>query len=676
MKKYLLLLLASIVATTTLSAANNIKSWTTGEYENNTNLSKTLKIDKAKVLKVTVNGNTEQGADFIYIYDQNNKLVRKVSGNMHEAFKVLGSSIKVQFISDDSKTSSGATVSIKNISNKPHINNSTWKTGAYGNYEDSQMRLYINGANKLKVSIKGKTEQGYDFVSIYDSKGKLIKKLSGKINKNFIVNGSNILAKLTSDDSTTDKGVRIHISPVREFTLYTYAPPTKSDYPDVNETWDYYKGANLDTISRIDPTNKPLFKSAENKKHNLKYYLDIRHMVFSTNGNKEDSRPGLDKNGVDLLRGYNEDTDEANVKTQNISKATLKNLKKIVKQYKNDPNLKGYWICDEPFPSAFENLKKVIKTIKKIDPYHPSIVNIGRNEYTADDENETKDREKINKFLKNTGIKMFSFNFSIFWRYSEINGTKYYGGWEGESEERQVKLYYQRMKDIRDIAQDNNSDFMYVAQLVGTEGKDPVEPSPEHEQGLMWKTPNENELRWEAYTALTYGAHGLSWFFWEYSGNESQAWGLVDKPDKEQGILYEALQNVNKDISKLKDIMATLKSTKVYDNDKNLAQHKPIVAENNDSSILVGLFEKISKRFYKHKHYFMLTNKDYNEELTENYYLKINRKDYPDMPDNVNINLEYFDISTNQWKRVELDKNKFTTYLDAGEGKLFRFTFY
>ena len=662
MKKYLLLLLASTVATTTLSATNNIKSWTTGEYSNNTNISKTLNINKAKVLKVTINGDTEKGADFIYIYDQNNKLVRKVSGNMHEAFKVLGSSIKAQLISDDSKTSSGATVTIADISNEPYINNSTWKTGAYGNYEDSQMRLYINGANKLKVSIKGKTEQGYDFISIYDSKGKLIKKLSGIINKNFIVNGSNILAKLTSDDSTTDKGVRIQISPVKEFTLYTYNPPAKSNYPDVNETWDYYMGANLDTISRIDPTNKPLFKSAENKKHNLKYYLDIRHMVFNTSGSDEDPRPGLDENGVDLLRGYNENTETSNAKPQDIPQATLKNLKDIVKQYKNDPNLKGYWICDEPFPSAFKNLKKVINIIKKIDPYHPSIVNIGRNDYTTG-----KNKKNIDNFLKITGAKMFSFNFSIFWQKWEEDGKQYYGKWEGESEERQVKLYYQRMRDIREYAKKNHSDFMYIAQLVGTENHDP--------EGIKWRTPNENELRWEAYTALTYGAHGLSWFFWEYDGNEDEAWGLVDKPDEAQGILYEALQNVNKDISKLKDIMATLKSTKVYDNDKNLAQHKPIVAENSDSPILVGLFEKIYKRFYKHKHYFMLTNKDYTDEITENYYLKINRSDYPDIPDNAKINLEYFDISTNTWKRVNLNKNKFTTYLAPGEGKLFRFNF-
>ena len=671
MRDFISLLVGSFIATTTISIAGNITSWTTGEYENNSNLTKQLNIENAKRLKVTIKGETEQGWDYINIYDKDNNLIRKVSGDIDESFNVIGSSIIANLVSDDSNVDSGVTVSIEDISNESNNDMTEWTTGAYSNNEKSLIKLYSAGADKVKVSIKGKTESGYDFIVIKNSQGKIIKKLSGSINANFVVNGSYITAQLISDDSTTDSGVTVKISPIKKFILYTYAPPSKEYYPDINETWDYYKGANLDTISKIDPNNKVLFKSAENKKHNLKYYLDIRDMVFNINGDEDVSKPGLDINGVDILRGYNEEnneTEKENAKPKDIPQSTLEDLNETVSKYKNDPNLKGYWICDEPFPSAYDNLAIVIDEIKQIDPKHPAIVNIGRNEWTT--------KENLNNFLDKTKVEIFSFNFSIFWRYSEIDGIKYYGGWEGESEKHQVEEFFKRINMIRDLAKSHNSSFMYIAQLVGTEGKDPVEASEERKQGLMWKTPSEDELRWEAYIALTYGAHGLSWFFWEYDGNQADAWGLVDKPDDEQGILYEALQNVNKDISKLKDIMVTLESERVYHNDdRNISKHRPVVAEETNTTVVIGLFEISDKDLYDGYHYFMITNKDYTEELTENYYLMPTKDDYRDIPDNANINLEYFDISTNQWKKIQLHKNKFTSYLAPGEGKLFRFRF-
>jgi len=436
-----------------------------------------------------------------------------------------------------------------------------------------------------------------------------------------------------------------------KFRLTAYNPPSKieynGEYPNssFDDVWQYYKDANLETISRIDPNNKGLFESA--KKHGLKYYIDIRHIFF------EDV---LDSNGVDYLRGVQNPDDEnasENVEPEEIPQSILDRVKKLVKKYKDDPDLDGYWVCDEPFPTGYKNIAKVIKTIKDIDPKHLSIVNIGRNEATTE--------SNITRFLKTTDIKMFSFNFSIFWTKAG------YDKWE-TTEKEQVEAYYKRFDMMRKLALDNNRSFGFIAQMVGTENNDP--------ENIKWRTPTDEEDRWEAYTALVYGVHSLSWFFWEFDGDSDKGWGLLDKPQEQREHIYSAIQSVNKEINKLKDIMATLTSVRVYHNDTKSIEHRPVIAEDSDSRIIVGLFEKTDKRQALGKHYFMLVNKDYKEEITENYYIKVLRSEYPDAPaDDAKVSLEYFDTTTNSWKDVKIKDNKFTAYLDAGEGKLFRFEF-
>ncbi len=87
-----------------------------------------------------------------------------------------------------------------------------WITGAYLNDTNESKVLSINDANSLKVKVKGKTEANYDFISFFDEKGHNIKKFSGLIDEEFIINESYIKALLTSDKSIVKSGVEISIS--------------------------------------------------------------------------------------------------------------------------------------------------------------------------------------------------------------------------------------------------------------------------------------------------------------------------------------------------------------------------------------------------------------------------------------------------------------------------------
>ncbi|NPA82099.1 MAG: hypothetical protein GXO31_05775 [Epsilonproteobacteria bacterium] len=99
--------------------------------------------------------------------------------------------------------------------------NTVWNTGKYRDFDNRMQVLSVPGAKALKVTIKGATECGYDYIYIYDSCGKLVAKLSGNINKTVYVKGDSIIAKLRADDSYTDKGVVVTVCPTDKTPVVT-----------------------------------------------------------------------------------------------------------------------------------------------------------------------------------------------------------------------------------------------------------------------------------------------------------------------------------------------------------------------------------------------------------------------------------------------------------------------
>jgi len=95
---------------------DNPRSWTTGAYQNNTYLTKTLSIPSANTLEVKVQGETEEGYDFIKIYGSSFVVYgpyKTLSGKINETFTISGSQIRAELISDYSVTKKGVTISVK-----------------------------------------------------------------------------------------------------------------------------------------------------------------------------------------------------------------------------------------------------------------------------------------------------------------------------------------------------------------------------------------------------------------------------------------------------------------------------------------------------------------------------------------------------------------------------------
>ena len=87
--------------------------WTSGPYGNNEDISEVLGVTNAVNLKVSVQGSTESNYDFIYIIDQNNNELARLSGEINEEIIVNGDRITVRLTSDYSITRSGVTVLVE-----------------------------------------------------------------------------------------------------------------------------------------------------------------------------------------------------------------------------------------------------------------------------------------------------------------------------------------------------------------------------------------------------------------------------------------------------------------------------------------------------------------------------------------------------------------------------------
>lgn len=85
-------------------------------YNNNLNINRKLMISRAEALEITVEGETEDGYDFIIIHDQNKNRVRRLSGTINEKLVVKGDTIYVNFVSDGRTTKDGIVLKIASSS--------------------------------------------------------------------------------------------------------------------------------------------------------------------------------------------------------------------------------------------------------------------------------------------------------------------------------------------------------------------------------------------------------------------------------------------------------------------------------------------------------------------------------------------------------------------------------
>ena len=166
------------------SVADNTNRWTTGAYQNDQDISKILTVSGASSVSLHLVGNTEAGWDFVWVYDGNDNLIGKYTGNINETIIIDGDTVRVRLVTDDGITSSGisATLSSVNQGSTYYISSAN---GDDTNIGTQRTEAFKTVQKALDVASAGDTiiiTQG-----IYNEK--LEVKNSGEISKPIMIKG-------------------------------------------------------------------------------------------------------------------------------------------------------------------------------------------------------------------------------------------------------------------------------------------------------------------------------------------------------------------------------------------------------------------------------------------------------------------------------------------------------
>ncbi len=390
----------------------------------------------------------------------------------------------------------------------------------------------------------------------------------------------------------------------RRFLLTAYSPPYGNRGPPYRDAdFEYYKNANFDTIMWVRDDDALVQKV---RQFGFRYFLSIADLIDE-----------------EKLRG------EINAPPEEITEEDLRAVDEAVEKYKDDPNLIGYYLCDEPYPSAFFNIAKVVARIRAKDPQRPTYVNLFP--YFLAEEGSP---EYIEAFLQTTKVQLLSFDRYVFFNdgYDERND------------------FLQNLATFRDYALKYGVPFVSIIQAIGTNGT-----SADY---LNWRTPSEAEHRWQVYTSLAFGVHGIVWFHWDYD------WGVTGNPDRD--VVYPSIKRLNKEINALGPVMVRLTSTQVYGTgpDPIGIPVTPFQKRlQSDADLVVGFFRDGENE----PNYFMLTNRSFTDSLDSEAALSFQLDD-----------LEWFNPDSAAWESVPYNNEdvgaKFTFHLRPGGGKLYRFS--
>ncbi|MEN8138076.1 MAG: T9SS type A sorting domain-containing protein [Bacteroidota bacterium] len=390
-----------------------------------------------------------------------------------------------------------------------------------------------------------------------------------------------------------------------EFLLSAWSPPYAWNLSPYNESvFQEYKNAGFDVGLWVRPEDE-LIRIYE--KYNLKYYISV----------------------TNLLGGENYLSHPSTLVAPEITPEMLAKLDPVIQKYKDNPNVLGYHICDEPYRNSFKNIGKVVSYLKVKDPARESFVNIWPG---VDDEDY---RSYIESLLDQTKLEMLSFDRYIF----SNNGTD-------------TDKFFLNIQVIREYALRYGVPFYNIIQAIGTDGT--------IESDLNWRTPTYAEHKWQSYASLTYGVSGLIWFHWH--GN----WGVTGNPEKES--IYNSIQKLNPEIKIMGAEMMKLKTVGVYHNkpEHNKIQgldEMAIVSEvSSNANLLIGSFKDSEE-----KDFVMIMNKDYENEVTATISTQYNLNQLKV------FNLEYSDYDNYDFIKYD-DRSSFKVTLQPGSAKLFYFS--
>lgn len=253
------------------------------------------------------------------------------------------------------------------------------------------------------------------------------------------------------------------------------------------------------------------------------------------------------------------------------------NLDAVIADYSKHPALYGYMILDEPGPNMFPLLAAVNQYLLKKDPAHVPYINIFPN-YVDQPVIGVPYTQHVEDYVSQVKPAILAYDhYALF------------AGYERDT-------YFENLEIVRDAAIKHGIPWM--STILST---------PHYN----YRDPNIADIRWQVYTNLAYGGHGIGYYtYWTPGEVELGYRNAIIGPDGKRTPHYYMVKRVNGEMKAWAPTLMKLTSTGVYHTGKLPIGTKalpalPIIKSVSGSDLVIGLFDGPGK-----SKWMMLVNRD------------------------------------------------------------------
>ncbi|MFD0715723.1 beta-galactosidase [Paenibacillus sp. GCM10027626] len=229
----------------------------------------------------------------------------------------------------------------------------------------------------------------------------------------------------------------------------------------------------------------------------------------------------------------------------------LDQMKGMVTLYANHPAYMGHVFYDEPSSRDFERLAAMKQEYSKYAPNGLAYVNLFAT-YASLEQKGGTSTEYVQDYLRQFDPQVLSYDHYPFLTKAADDESAVI-----------TEDYFYNLELIRSEAVKHNIPFWLFIQTLSF--------------NQTHRDPTEEELRWQVYTSLAYGAKGIQYFtYWtpEPSGGETFGEGIIDRAGK-QTRHYGEVQRLNREVQAIGSKLMHLKSEGVI----HYGAEPPLIAE-------------------------------------------------------------------------------------------------
>lgn len=222
---------------------------------------------------------------------------------------------------------------------------------------------------------------------------------------------------------------------------------------------------------------------------------------------------------------------------------------------KNNPHFGGWKVSDEPKYADLSNLSQQCQEIYKIDPNHLLYINLIANINSRFTGNCKNFAEYLNLIQTTLSPQVWSYDYYPIWVKNGRLDINY-------------ELFYSYLEDVYSISTRTQRPFWAYCESMAYKTNSYSRPEA-----------TEEYLRWEAFSALAYGAQGIVyWTYGQRKSNSTETYlsALVNMDGKKTKAWYAA-KKVNSEIKKFNNVFADCAveevrhtGTKVYSGTRKL----------------------------------------------------------------------------------------------------------